>query len=99
MASGCAHNDWCGGCTAWPAQFTTGASGESTAHVDVVRGRVARGGGIMLGYDEIKDLAKNFNARAEDFYALSTGNDPYYMVNNPHAIKKGEWFADLYHKY
>lgn len=53
----------------------------------------------MLNYSHLKDLAKQYKARATDFFALSPGNDPYYMVDNENARAQGEWFADLHKKY
>jgi hypothetical protein len=57
----------------------------------------AGGGYRVLGYDEIKELAKAYKATAKDFYYLC--DDPYYMQGNPNERKKGEWFADLYQQY
>jgi len=53
----------------------------------------------MLGYSQIKDLAKMYKSRSADFYCLSPANDPYYMVGNETAREKGEWFAGIYRQY
>lgn len=52
-----------------------------------------------MDYYSIQDLAKQYKATSPDFYCLSSGHDPFYMRNDPHAHLKGEWFADLYRRY
>lgn len=51
----------------------------------------------MLGYEDIKQLAKTHHLPVTELLALSPKNDPFY-AGTPAAIRDGEWFARIWNR-
>lgn len=52
----------------------------------------------MIGYGELKRLAKEMGCRVSDLVALAPANDPFY-AEVPHRAEAAEWFASLWQSF
>jgi len=52
-----------------------------------------------MDYYSIRETAKAYKMRVEDFFAMSNDCDPFYIKNNPNKMKLVDWFRCLYDQY